>query len=228
MKETLSSYRLLIFDWDGTLIDSPARIINCLQQACREAGCMIPTREAIRGIIGLSFGPAYDVLLPGTDETTRNAVSERYRDLFFHLDDTPMPLFEGVLEHLHHLRDLGYFIAIATGKSRSGLNHVLHELGMTKFFHSTRCADETAAKPNPLMLHEILDELNIDLREAVMVGDSSYDLEMALNAGMDSIAVTSGAHDAEHLAQFKPVAMHSVVTDFLPTPPNYAQSRQRP
>ncbi len=197
-------YKLLIFDWDGTLMDSADRIVRCFQAAARDCGLRALADDAVRRTIGLGVAGALARLLPGEDGGRRQAIAERYREHFLYLDDTPTPLFPGVARGLEDLRERGYRIAVATGKSRIGLNAALEASGTAGLFCATRCADETRSKPDPLMLHEILAQTEVRAGDALMVGDTSYDIEMASRADIDSVAVGYGVHDVEELRIHKP------------------------
>ncbi|MHB1513383.1 MAG: HAD family hydrolase [Acidiferrobacter sp.] len=200
----LKEYKLLIFDWDGTLMDSAERIVRCFQAAARDCGLHMLTDDAIRRTIGLGVVEALARLLPDTDDQGRQAVAKRYREHFLHLNETPTPLFPGVARGLEGLHQQGYRMAVATGKSRIGLDAALAASGTGTLFCATRCADETRSKPHPRMLHEILEETRVGAEEALMVGDTSYDIEMAANAGMDSVAVGYGVHDLDELRVHRP------------------------
>lgn len=199
-------YELLIFDWDGTLMDSIARIVNCFGSACADAGLPVPPEPAMRHVIGLGLNEAVDVLLPGVDNALRERVVARYREHFLHIDQTAMPLFDGVRAGLEELAGCGYLLAVATGKSRRGLDRVLQETGMGSLFVATRCADEAFSKPHPKMLHDLLDYTGLRSEHALMVGDTTYDLEMARTATMDSLAVSYGVHSRETLLAHAPRA----------------------
>lgn len=201
----VSKRRLLIFDWDGTLADSIGRIVASVRAAA--AICDLPPRDdaAIRGIIGLALPEAIATLYPQLagapmSETFRLAYAEHYLGL----DVEPSALFPGVVEGLQRFRDEGYLLAVATGKGRQGLDRVLHGVGMSDFFDITRCADETASKPHPLMIQEILEHCRVLPEQALMVGDSVFDLQMARNAGVDSVAVTYGAQPLDALLACAP------------------------
>ncbi|WP_298139121.1 HAD-IA family hydrolase [Acidiferrobacter sp.] len=193
------AYGLLIFDWDGTLMDSAERIVRCFQAAARDCGWPVLTDDAIRRTIGLGVAEALARLLPGEAPARHQALASRYREHFLRLNDTPTPLFPGVAEGLSDLRARGYRIAVATGKSRVGLEAALDASGTRAVFCATRCADETRSKPDPLMLHEILAQTGVGASDALMVGDTSYDIEMATRAGMDSVGVGYGVHDLAEL-----------------------------
>lgn len=199
-------YPFVIFDWDGTLVDSEARIITSMQAAADDYGWQSAlTDEAVRNIIGLALPEAIRHICPGIDEEGVDAIRQGYTHHFLERSNLEMPLFDGVKEGLQRLKDAGCVLAVATGKSRRGLDRVLPEVGLVSLFEHTRCADETLSKPDPLMLHELLDVTGFDVRQAVMVGDTEYDLGMANNAGMDRIAVTYGAHHPDRLHGYNPV-----------------------
>ena len=195
-------YELLIFDWDGTLIDSEAKIVTCMQAAMGEVGLPVLKPAVIRNIIGLGMCEALSALFPGQDDKTYQAMIDRYRHHFF-AGNSSAP-FAGVAETLAEIAQQGYFMAVATGKGRHGLDKALHETGFKQWFHASRCADETRSKPHPQMLEEILDELGMEPEQALMIGDTEYDLQMAQNAGMASVAVTCGVHDTERLLACDP------------------------
>lgn len=199
-------YELLIFDWDGTLMDSIARIVNCFGNACADAGIPVPPESAMRHVIGLGLAEAVDILLPGVDNVLRERVVARYREHFLHIDQTAMPLFDGVRVGLEELARHGCLLAVATGKSRRGLDRVLQETGMASLFVATRCADEAFSKPHPKMLQDLLDYTGLKAEHALMVGDTTYDLQMARTAAMDSLAVSYGVHTCEALLAHAPLA----------------------
>ena len=206
-------FQLLVFDWDGTLADSEACIIDAMQLASTEAE--LPKRDdaQIREVIGLSLDVAIETLFPEAEITLRNSVADRYREHYFSTSTSAVPVFEGVVEILEKLNQENYFLAVATGKSRRGLDRSLSETGLDKYFHITRCADETISKPNPQMLIEIIDYFGLQAEDALMVGDSEYDLQMANNAGAESIAVSYGVHNAERLQQSEPLAIIHNITE---------------
>jgi phosphoglycolate phosphatase len=201
---------LVIFDWDGTLMDSEAKIVRCFREAAKDAGAPYPGDAAVSNIIGLGLKEAIDEIFPASDETMREAILEGYRDHFLIHDNTAMPLFSGVPEGLADMADLGYQMAVATGKARRGLSRVLDDSPLKQFFGITRCADETRSKPHPLMLEEIISETGVSRQRAIMVGDTVYDLEMASNAGIDSLAVSYGVHPCDRLTLYTSYkCMHS-------------------
>ena len=197
-------YDLIIFDWDGTLVDSQSQIINCMRRAFTKVGLSQPDSMAIRHIIGLSLEAAACRLAPTADRGMIVALVDAYRELALSNSTHSALLFEGVKTGLKSLRRRGYYLAIATGKGRQGLDAAISGADLDDYFDITRCADETCSKPDPMMLKEILADLNLSADKAVMVGDTSYDIEMANNIGMDSIAVTYGMHDEIYLRPLKP------------------------
>lgn len=198
-------YRLMIFDWDGTLMDSVGRIVASMQAAGRDIGWGELPDDRVRDIIGLGLPEAIAKLCPGIDAERAEALKQRYAHYFVEGDTTPMPFYPGVSEGVARLRvDDRARLAVATGKSRRGLDRVFRESGSGAWFHASRTADETRSKPHPQMLEELLDELGVAAEEAVMVGDTEYDMEMARALGMDRIAVTYGVHAPERLAASRP------------------------
>jgi len=197
-------YKLLIFDWDGTLIDSQARIIAGMQAAADELGHAALCPEAVRNIIGLGLPEAIRALIPGIDVDALERMRERYAHHFMVQSRIPTELYPGVTETLTILREKGYRLAVATGKSRRGLDRALGDTGLAELFEVTRCADETRSKPDPCMLIEILRETGLSAGDALMIGDTEYDLEMGLRIGMPTVAVSYGAHHLDRLRQHRP------------------------
>ena len=197
-------YKLLIFDWDGTLSDSVGRIVESMHMASTLCGFELCTDQAIKGIIGLSLSEAIRTLYPRINDQQLIAFRQHYADHYIALEAEPSPLFDGVRQSLEAFRAQGYYLAVATGKARRGLDRVLKAHGWDDYFDITRAADETAGKPHPLMLEQILAHCGVAPRQALMVGDASFDLMMARNAGMDSVAVSYGAQAAEALQQYGP------------------------
>ena len=206
MTLTKRKYQLIIFDWDGTLMDSTAQIVNCMQLAISEMEAEPRTDNNILNIIGLGLEEAIISLYPNANNAFIRKTAEVYRDFYLFKDKTPSPLFSGVIEMLDELREQNYDLAIATGKSRKGLDKGLTETNLHNYFPISRCADETRSKPDPQMLNEILTDYNTDKATALMIGDSVYDLQMANNAKMDSIAVSYGVHSLERLLKQNPIA----------------------
>ncbi len=199
-------YKLIVFDWDGTLMDSQARIVDCMRAAILDAGLALPDDARISEIIGLGLPEAVQRLLPDAHEAVMDRVITRYRHHFLTENRTVSPLFEGVEETLRQLTQRGYLLAVATGKGRSGLERALRETGLGGYFQATRCADECRSKPAPDMLDEIMDELGMFAPETLMVGDTEYDLEMAANARTAALAVGYGVHDRQRLLAHAPIA----------------------
>ena len=196
---------LLIFDWDGTLSDSTGKITQAMQMAAEDLGWEIPLDSEVHNIIGLGLPEAIAQLFPLLGEAERQDIRERYAAHFVSLDQQcPSAFFPAVQETLEHLRTEGHQLAIATGKSRRGLDRILTSLGMSSFFHATRCADETASKPHPLMLEQLLNEFSVPSTESVMIGDTEYDMAMARTINMPRIAVSYGAHHVERLHPYEP------------------------
>ena len=206
---------LLIFDWDGTLINSTGKIVYCMQLAAESMGMPTPAQSAVENIIGLGLPESIATLFPDIDQAAAAELSAAYGRIFVQEDQTPCEFFPGVMDTLCELRDQGHQLAVATGKSRRGLNRVLNNLNLENFFDSTRCADETKSKPHPIMLEQILKELTVPVESAVMVGDTEFDMAMARNAAMDRIAVTYGAHAPQRLAAFEPCLTLDEFTDLL-------------
>lgn len=203
----MRAIRLAIFDWDGTLMDSVGRIVACVQGAARDCGESVPSAQETHQIIGLSLEvgiPQLFNLVQGDERA--HALIARYRHHYLH-DDTPSPLFAGARELLHGWQTQGITLAIATGKSRRGLDRVLDETGLRPLFAATRGADEANSKPDPLMLTQILDELALAPEQAVMIGDSIHDMAMAEALHMPRIGVTWGVHGRDRLAEHDPVAI---------------------
>jgi len=201
----MKPYKVIIFDWDGTLMDSDQRIVDCLKAAAERADLPLLSDQAYREIIGLSLGVALQTLYPQASEWQHKVLDAVYRWQFMEANNTLMQPFAGLDDLLASLIEAGYQLAIATGKSRQGLELVLAETKVNAFFVTTKSGEETACKPNPLMLQEILQELSLDVSQAVMIGDSVFDLQMAQNIGMDSVAMTHGVHGLEALSVFNPL-----------------------
>lgn len=208
-------FKLVVLDWDGTLMDSADRIVSSVNAALEDMR-MAPLPDGqIRNIIGLGLREAVEALLPGRPESLYERFIDHYREHFLVADPTPMPLFEGVPETLEHLLSAGYLLAVATGKSRRGLDRVLRDSGLHAYFVATRCADETRSKPHPQMLLELMSETGAAPEETLMVGDSVYDLEMALNAGVARIGVGYGVHGCPRLLPFAPLTCLNRISDLV-------------
>lgn len=210
---------LVILDWDGTVCNSEARIVSCMLRAAERVGLPVLAPEAVGNIIGLGLPEAIAELFPEAPSEQRQRLSECYSEEWLAARSEPLPLFDGVLETLDRLLGADHRLAVATGKSRRGLNREFEEHGLGHLFVASRCADETASKPNPLMLRQLLDETGVPVEEAVMVGDTVYDLEMAASAGMSSIGVSYGVHRPQRLSAFKPKAIIDHFSELLQWPP---------
>lgn len=190
---------LIIFDWDGTLMDSEARIVSCLQSAFSAVHLPPPTRAAVRDIIGLALAEAITHLLPTAPESVRAQIFAHFRHHYLVADTTPTQLFPGALDLLNDLNARGYLLAVATGKGRRGLDQALAETGCAKFFAYTRCADESRSKPHPQMLLDIFARLGCTPECSLMIGDTEYDMLMAQATGTRALAVSYGSHPRERL-----------------------------
>ncbi|MDQ7091331.1 MAG: HAD-IA family hydrolase [Methylococcales bacterium] len=198
-------FKLIIFDWDGTLVDSIDWIVHSAQTAALNYDVDRPDSQAVKDIIGLSLPKAMTILFPNADNNTLQKLANSYSQEFFSKPMTPQDLFSGVKELLFELKQAEILLAVATGKNRIGLNKALQATQMTELFFTTRCADETTSKPDPTMLEEIMQQANINAEHTLMVGDSSHDLQMALNAHVSAIGVACGAHPVTLLQQYQPL-----------------------
>jgi phosphoglycolate phosphatase len=197
-------FDLIVFDWDGTLMDSTATIVKSIQAAAKDLGLSVPSDAAASHVIGLALGEAMQVVMPNIDPALYPRMVERYRYHYL-TKDHELVLFPGVRPMLEELSQQGYFLAVATGKSRVGLNRALNAAGLLSTFDATRCSDETFSKPHPAMLQELTRELGQDMRRTVMIGDTTHDLLMANNAGAAGIAVEYGAHPVQQLQACRPI-----------------------
>lgn len=205
-------YKLVIFDWDGTLVDSTGRIVDSMQQAAAEVGLEVVPDAAVQNIIGLGLPEALRTVWPAINDDQLETMTRVYARNFVYDSKVAMDFFTGVAGLFAQLRGDGRLLAVATGKSRRGLNRMLDELQIdgrpvAEQFVATRCADETRSKPHPQMLQELLQQLDLTAQQALMVGDTSYDLEMAAALGMDSVAMSHGAHDDAVLLACGPQAL---------------------
>jgi phosphoglycolate phosphatase len=205
--------QLLVFDWDGTLMDSTSRIVNCMRKAMLEAEQRPAAEEQVAMVIGLSLERAIETLLPDADQDICCLVRDRYRHHYLIGDSTPTPLFPDVREVLDRLRTEGYWLAVATGKSRQGLEKALDESRLRDYFLAYECADSTRSKPDPEMLLLIMEELGVAATGTLMIGDTDYDIQMAHNAGVDALAVTYGAHSRPRLAACRPLGCMNRLSD---------------
>jgi phosphoglycolate phosphatase len=206
MSQVPRQFDLLIFDWDGTLMDSAGVIVDSIQRACVDIGLAAPSDRASRLIIGLGLIQALQTLLPDLPADDYPRLVERYRHHYLGRDDA-IPLFDGVADGIGQLHARGFQLAVATGKSRHGLERALASSGLGERFVATRCADQTHSKPHPAMVLELIEELGADPARTLVIGDTSHDLLMASNAGVASLGVTYGAHEADDLHPHAPLAL---------------------
>ncbi|MFW2421246.1 MAG: HAD family hydrolase [Porticoccaceae bacterium] len=203
MGATSSEIKLVVFDWDGTLADSLGRIVDCLQLAAQRHQLPEPTAAAARDIVGLSLVVAIDRLWPGVSAELNAQLIESYSEFYEAHAPGPCPFYDGAEQMLDQLLAADFTLAVATGKRRQGLDESLQGLNAHRWFAASRCADETASKPDPLMLLELMEELGVSPEQTVMVGDSEYDMQMAKNAGVHRLAVSFGAHHRERLHPYE-------------------------
>ncbi len=211
--------KCLIFDWDGTLIDSAARIVACLRSAAAEMHLPDLSDDKLRYVIGLSLNAAVDFLYADheVDLETRQQYGQAYKDHFLYKNKDPVVLFDEVENMLRDWQQQGYLLAVATGKSRVGLQRDFNEFNLASYFDVTKTADETASKPDPLMLREILLELDLKADEAMMIGDTSFDISMGQAINMPTVGLAQGAHPKDTLAKSKP----DVLLDSIGMLPNW-------
>lgn len=205
--------KLIVFDWDGTLMDSAAHIVACLQNAITELSLEPKTDDELKNIIGLGLREAFFALYPQANDDELTSLTSRYREHFFDQEAKPCELFDGARELIKELESKDYYLAIATGKGRNGLDKVLKETEMGKHFPITRCADESLSKPHPQMMLDIIDYYGVEANDAIMIGDSEYDLLMASNAKAQSVAVTYGVHEKQRLLDCNPITSVDSVND---------------
>lgn len=199
------AFELIVFDWDGTLMDSHQRILDCLKAAANDCAAEQLSDDEFSNVIGLGLKEATQSLYPRFSPREVNAYADRYRHHYLVGNNTHSPLFKGARDVLQSLKDAGYRMAVATGKGRQGLDLVLEESQLGAFFLSTRCASETLSKPHPQMLEEIMHELAIEPEQTLMIGDTEYDMELAQNAGTHSLAVSYGVHSLDRLLKHSPL-----------------------
>jgi len=204
-------YPLIVFDWDGTIIDSSSTIAECIQQSAADMGLPVPERERASHVIGLGLHDSLRIAVPELAPERYSEFVALYRKHFLAREDA-MRLFDGMEELLGDLSKT-HTLAIATGKSRRGLDRALEATGLKPFFSASRCADETNPKPHPAMLLELMEELDKTQQEMLMIGDTSHDMEMARAAGVDAVAVTYGAHAEQGLRACAPLGCVSTVRE---------------
>ncbi|MEP7299555.1 MAG: HAD-IA family hydrolase [Burkholderiales bacterium] len=187
-------FDLVVFDWDGTLFDSTALITRCIQAACVDVGVPMPTQQQASYVIGMGLIEALQHAAPGLPRERYPELGARYRHHYTARQHEVM-FFDGTLAMLEALKARGHLLAVATGKSRRGLDDALNTSALRGLFDATRTADETASKPDPQMLHELMNDLQVGPGRTLMIGDTTHDLQLAANAGVASIGVSYGAHD---------------------------------
>ncbi|MDX9741602.1 MAG: HAD-IA family hydrolase [Gammaproteobacteria bacterium] len=192
-------YKLLVFDWDGTLMDSEARIVSCLAMSLQDMGRPVPPRQALLNVIGLGLPEVAHALLPHGDVDGVRQFVDRYRYHFLSDHYEPANLFPGALDTLRQLDGQGFLLGVATGKGRRGLDEILERAECQGIFAVTRCADETASKPNPRMLMEVMDVAGVGPADTLMIGDTVFDMQLARNAGTRALGVSYGVQPAERL-----------------------------
>lgn len=205
-------FDLLVFDWDGTLLDSAGAIVSAIQAASRDLGLPEPADERARHVIGLGLTDALRHAVPELSEERYPQMVERYRHHYLSRDQE-LKLFAGAAELVAELSSAGFMLAVATGKSRLGLDRALKTSDLGRFFQASRCADECFSKPHPQMLEELMAEFGVSPERTLMVGDTTHDLQMARNAGVGALAVSYGAHPAAALDALSPLARLPAVED---------------
>ncbi|AOU97992.1 hypothetical protein BI364_08455 [Acidihalobacter yilgarnensis] len=216
-------FSLLVFDWDGTLMDSEARIVASMQTAMRALDLNPLPATDIRRIIGLGIREAVRSLYAEADEHFISRFADAYREAFLQGEGISQRLFPGVHDVLSELEATGYLLAVATGKGRAGLDRGLCETGLTPRFHATRCADESFSKPHPAMIEALMRVCGVMPEHTLMIGDTTFDLEMARNAGVASVGVSYGVHSVSDLRALDPL----VILDCISALPSWLQSNHR-
>jgi len=198
-------FDLIVFDWDGTLVDSANSIVFSLQGAARDLGVPEPSNEEARYVIGLGLNEAIKHLFPSLSPQELSVISDRYRHHYL-TQDKKISLYKGASEVIKALHAESFLLAVATGKSRAGLNRSFKSSGLGSFFHASRCADETFSKPHPAMLLELMSQFDVKASRTLMIGDTTHDLQMATNACVSGVGVTYGAHPKKSLETLAPLA----------------------
>jgi phosphoglycolate phosphatase len=198
-------FDLIVFDWDGTLVDSANSIVLSLQGAARDLGVTEPSNEEARYVVGLGLNEAIKHLFPTISSQESNLISDRYRHHYL-AHDKKISLYKGASKVIKALYAESFLLAVATGKSRAGLNRSFNSSGLGNFFHASRCADETFSKPHPAMLLELMSQFNVKATRTLMIGDTTHDLQMATNACISGVGVTYGAHPKKRLETLAPLA----------------------
>ncbi len=195
----MKKYELIVFDWDGTLMDSESRIVTCMQFAARDIGIPVPDAREARDIIGLGMSEAVHKLFPEYARDRETQIIDAYRHHWLGDEIPESSLFDGARGVVERLAESGYLLAVATGKSRRGLDKTFNETGLGVFFPVSRCADEAHSKPHPQMLEEIITDLDAEAAHTLVIGDTEYDMQMAANAAVDAVGVSHGVHAPERL-----------------------------
>jgi len=202
----MKQYDLIVFDWDGTLMDSTAQIIDCMQLAIEQLDLPSLSNETVSHIIGLGLNEAVATLYPEINQQTRQKLGLHYQQNWIRSPEQA-PLFTNARSLIKRLNKQGYFLGVATGKGRKGLDKVLNATELGEYFHATRCVDECHSKPHPEMIEQLMDYLGVMPDKTLMIGDTSHDLHMAHNAGAHSLGISHGAHTSEALAACHPKAI---------------------
>jgi phosphoglycolate phosphatase len=208
------NHELIVFDWDGTLMDSAAAIVASIQAAALDMGLSAPTDERARHVIGLGLHDALRYAVPELERGQHEEMADRYRYHYLSRDHD-LTLFEGIAELVQELAGAGYLLGVATGKSRQGLERALEASRLRTLFHATRCADECHSKPHPQMLEELMQEFGVAPAATLMIGDTTHDIEMAHNAGVPALAVAYGAHPRRELEARSPMACTDTVSELV-------------
>lgn len=207
-----NKFDLIVFDWDGTLLDSTNVIVSSIQGAARDVGLQQPSVEDARHVIGLGLSEALEYLFPGVSLQQAGALMDRYRHHYSVYGQKISP-FEGITEIIETLHAEDFLLAVATGKSRTELNKALESSGLGVYFHASRCADETFSKPHPAMLLELMEQFGVEAGRTLMIGDTTHDLQMAINAKVAGLGVAYGAHPRENLSSLAPLACVNSITE---------------
>ncbi|UQB43419.1 HAD-IA family hydrolase [Thiomicrospira microaerophila] len=201
----MSRFKAVIFDWDGTLMNSEARIVSAIQFAAKQCGLPVLPHHQSKQIIGLSLDRAISQLYPNAELDQVAKMAQAYTQHFLYESAIEMQPYEGAEVLLDSLKQAGFMLAVATGKSRKGLDEVLDKSGFGYYFHITRTPVESASKPDPLMLKQILEYFDLKAEQALMVGDTTFDMQMAQAIGMPRVALSHGVHELERLQSFDPL-----------------------
>lgn len=208
-------YKAIVFDWDGTLMDSISKIVECMQTSAQQLGFPVPNYAQAKDVIGISLLPALKQLFNIQDEKAAMDMFHTYKENFKDHPQISSPLFVGAIELLEKLTEQGYILAVATGKARQGLEHNWHHSNTKHFFSASKTADDAQSKPSPDMLQQLLSELNLSTDQVLMVGDTIYDMAMAEAINMDRVGVSFGVHSKDELQRHKPLAVIDSLDELL-------------